>query len=169
MSSARRLAPVIFAALALGGCGFHPLYGNSGPRGADATGTARIRLVEVDPIANRSGQILRNYLVDRIGAASASPIFHLGVTLTEQKANTGIARDSSATFAEIVEVADFHLVEIATGKTVMIGQSVARDSYSLITNGFGTLSAESNARGQVIDTIGDDIINRVALFLGKSD
>ncbi|MFM8988614.1 MAG: hypothetical protein ACKOUS_02890, partial [Alphaproteobacteria bacterium] len=62
MTRTRRTALLLLAGAlpVLAGCGFSPLYGRS-EGGAVAEELAKIRVL---PIANRSGQVLRNHLLD---------------------------------------------------------------------------------------------------------
>ncbi|MCM0018613.1 MAG: hypothetical protein NBV67_01330, partial [Tagaea sp.] len=63
----------------LAGCGFEPLH-RATARGSAADSLAAIR---IDPIADRSGQILRNYLLDRLSprGTPARPDYVLRVRL----------------------------------------------------------------------------------------
>ncbi|MCW5774643.1 MAG: hypothetical protein KIT16_23565, partial [Rhodospirillaceae bacterium] len=68
MSKIRFASVVIAAALALGGCGYRPLYGDRGT--SDAVNVSgELARVKIAGIADRRGQILRNYLLDRMNPA----------------------------------------------------------------------------------------------------
>jgi LPS-assembly lipoprotein len=54
----------------LSGCGFHPVYMATGDGPAPATGLAEI---EVKPIYERPGQILREALLGRLGTEAGTP------------------------------------------------------------------------------------------------
>ncbi|MCM0018644.1 MAG: hypothetical protein NBV67_01485, partial [Tagaea sp.] len=77
--SRRALSAALAAAFVLAGCGFEPLHRTTA-RGSAADSLAAIR---IDPIADRSGQILRNYLLDRLSprGTPARPDYVLRVRL----------------------------------------------------------------------------------------
>ena len=62
-------ALALAALLALGGCGLQPMYAG-GASGTVATGVSSI---QVAPIPERAGWLVRNALVDRLGGESSSP------------------------------------------------------------------------------------------------
>ncbi len=60
-----RLATVLLLALmpvAMGACGFKPVYGTASH---DSAVGAALANVQIDPISDRNGQVLRNNLIDR--------------------------------------------------------------------------------------------------------
>ncbi len=83
------MAALLPVALALGGCGFRPLYGSRG----NAPGAVELAAVTVGPIADRLGQILRNDLTERLSPLGESfePRYRLDAKLSESSANDDIA------------------------------------------------------------------------------
>ena len=64
----KRFALALLAALPLSACGLHPMYAG-GAGGAVSQGLAS---VDVAPIEGKAGWLVRNALVDRLGAGGRS-------------------------------------------------------------------------------------------------
>ena len=155
--------------LLVGGCGFRPLYG---PQPDDQPLTAeRLSTVSVALIPDRTGQLVRNALLDRlnINGQPDKPVFTLDVRVDESIVNLAIQRDSTATRANLVLQARFSLVESATGESVFGGnvQSVASYNISL-SQDFATLSAETDARRRGARDLAEEITARVSIFLNRA-
>jgi LPS-assembly lipoprotein len=74
----RRAALLFGLSSALSGCGFHPVYAPSGDGPGAATGLSEI---DIKPINERPGQILRQALLESFRTESGQPRkFDLGVT-----------------------------------------------------------------------------------------
>ena len=155
--------------LLLSACGFRPLYG---PASASQARTSeRLASVSVSLIPDRTGQLVRNALLDRIniGGQPAKPEFVLDVDVNESIQNLAIQRDETATRANLILQADFRLVVTATRETVFDGSVQSVSSYNISTSqDFATLSAETNARRRGALDLADEITARVAIFLART-
>ena len=147
--------------LAATACGFQPLYSHSGKAGAAALGS-----VKVLNIKNRSGQKLRNYLLERMspGQIQTKKLYSLQVQIRETKSNLNIRKDGSATRAILSISAKFVLTPNANGKSFH-GSVVSESSYNALDSHFATLSAENDARNRALRTIAEEIRLRVATAL----
>lgn len=162
-----RAAPgvALLAVLALlaSACGFEPMYGEH--RGE--TVYAELQTVGVGPIANRSGQLLRHYLLDRIHSSdqAPSPLYQLEIGLTETPQFFGIQRDLSATYARIMVTGYYTLRDLKTQKPVLSGNTSAYSSYNIAADPFNSVVAQNDARDRAVRVLGDDLIARVSLYL----
>ena len=103
-------------AVSLAGCGLQPLYGG-GSSGPVAT---TLRSVEVAPIPDRTGWLLRNKLVERLGeSGGARPAYRLDVTIDDNITSFGIRSDQAATRERRTLRARYQLVDLATGTVVL--------------------------------------------------
>ena len=168
MWSAKTLTRAVSAAAVLGllllaGCGFEPVYGES--HGAEVRG--ELQSVRVALIANRSGQQLRRYILDRIhpGDDVPSAAYQLEVGLTEIRQNYGIQRDKTATYSRLVLTGYYTLRDLKTQKAVLTGATNAYSSYNVAAAPFNTIVAENDARERAVRSLGDDLINRVSFYL----
>ena len=108
-----RLAVILNLILATG-CGFQPLYS----RGSDNSRHVLKQLsrIQITPIENRTGQILRNLLQDKLTPLGlpSSPTYKLTISLKETRSDMAILRDSTSTFAKVKMDAEYQLIEIET-------------------------------------------------------
>lgn len=164
-------APLLAFGLMIGlsGCGFEPMYGE---HTAVAGSTARLSDVRIDTIADRPGQILRNYLLDRTQPAGGTPTgqrYALSVSVSEKRIDLGIARDASTELSQLLVTASFVLTEIQGGKEIGRGQVQSRASYNFVRGGYPTMAADSDARERALRQAGDEIVQRLALMLRRSN
>ncbi len=150
--------------LLAGACGFQPLYGGIGS-GRDTANV--LSEVEVGIIADRTGQQLRNELLDRINprGRTGTPKYRLSVTLSESATRLAIRRDNTATLANLTLTASYDLVSIADSQPVLSGTVRSVNSYDISQEEFATVSAERDARRRAATDLADGITSRVAVFL----
>src|SRR5687767_15822472 len=79
--------------LALSACGLRPMYAGGGS-GAVATS---LRSVQVAPIPERAGWLLRNALVDRLGGETGNPAYRLEIDVDDDLTAFGIRGDAAVT------------------------------------------------------------------------
>lgn len=158
-----RRSLLLGALSALGGCGFAPLYAERDNGGAEE----ELAAVKINTIGDRNGQMLHNLLLDRINPKGrpATPLYSLDIQLTEQKANIGIIKDSSATLAQLGSTANYTLYDLKARKALQSGRSRSFTSYNIVQSDFATLSAEKDARERTLRELADDITTKIAVFL----
>lgn len=155
--------------LLLSACGFQPLYGSGGgglPNAAvQAMAETRIAL-----IADRTGQELRNNLLDRLTPRGqpAKPRYELVVTVSERRDNLGIALDDSSTYGRLTVTAGFTLRDVASGQPVLAGQSKWVNGYTRVTSHFANLTSEADALSRGLREISDDIRQQLGLHFTKT-
>lgn len=163
------LAAAAAAVLALSGCGYRPVYGEqSAATMGDATRTS-LASVKVLGIAERRGQILRNYLMDRMtprGEPSA-PRYTLAITTSESIRITDSRPDGTATRADLVVVARYVLRDATSDLIVFSDRSDGLSTYNLLTARFASVASEDEARRRVMEQIADQISLQVGLFLNR--
>ncbi len=164
--SSRRAFLLGGAAALLGGCGFQPLYGD---RDYGAAGGEELAAVKVNTIPDRAGQILHNFLLDRINPQGrpATALYSLEIQPVEQKSNVGIIKDSTATLAQLGNTANYTLYDLKKKAAVQSGRSRSFTSYNIVESQFATLAAEKDARERTLREIADDITTKVAVFLAS--
>jgi LPS-assembly lipoprotein len=170
---ARCVAAVALIAGLAGGCGFRPLYATDAVAGDAASPAAREELAatEVAPIADRSGQILRNELVFLLGAAGKAPAarYSLGVALTETLSTVAVRITGLATRADLRLKARYTLTDLATGAVLTEGQADAVGSFDLLENEFATLIAGRYTREQAARRLARLLHMRLAAFYGTRE
>lgn len=146
-------------------CGFEPLYAQRDRGGV----RDELASVTVAPIRDRSGQILRNQLVDqfRPNGQGGRSLYVLDVNLVEPREETALDRTDQPTRVIYTVIATYRLRDGATGATIFQGQSQASSSFNIDVSEFATLSGERNARGAVLRLLGEDISRQVGLFFSR--
>lgn len=159
------LAFALSFAAALGGCGFHPLYKDDGGREA----SAELSAVHISTIPDRNGQMLHNFLLDRINPQGrpADPRYVLDIKVVETKSNLGIIKDSSSTLAQVANVATYTLRDLKTKETLQNGRSRSVTSYNIVQSDFATLASEKDARERSLRDVAEDITTKVAIYLSS--
>jgi len=153
-------------ALGLAGCGFQPLYGQ---RTNDEGVSADLAAVRVEPLRDRVGQQMHNFLRDRLnpGGQPVSPSYRLQVRLTERLTELGVRRDETATRANLRMDADFALLPYGGDSALLTGKSSSTTSYDILRNPFATTISEDDARERALREVADDIQTRLALYFSR--
>lgn len=148
---------------AVAGCGFRPMYATGG-----ATGDvpAELSAIKIDLVADRSGQELRNHLLDLLTPRGQPPkaLYLLKVTLQEQKREVAVKSTGLATRANISVRAKFALLNISTGDLLTDGTARAFSSYNLTDSEFSNLTAEKDTVSRATRVLATDIRSRLAAY-----
>ena len=155
----RRLALLLLAA-PLGGCGLHPLYAG-GARGEVASA---LSAVEVAPIDERSGWLVRSALVDRLSPRGA-PLYRLEIELDDNLSSYGIRGDSAATRERRTLRARYRLVAAATGQTLLDATAGADAGIDVVSSPYATVAAEESASERLAEVLADQIVARLGIFM----
>lgn len=159
------IAALCLAGATLGACGFQPLYG-------ERTGAAPaqdLALVTIDTIADRDGQKLHNFLLDRFNPLGSppEPFYRLQVKLTKSTRGLAIRKDETATRANLILSANFILRDIRTGKVLFKGRSRSANSYNILESQFATIASLNDATTRATRQLSEEISARVAIFFSR--
>ncbi|MDG2285914.1 MAG: LPS assembly lipoprotein LptE [Alphaproteobacteria bacterium] len=169
MSWLNRVRWVIIAGLisTLSACGFQPLYGSHGASGTDAV--SHLAAIQIGPIADRSGQLLRNALRDKLTprGRAANAAYGLDISLQEGRSDLVILQDATSTFAKLRIGAKYVLTDIASGRPLTRGTSESTTIFNIVESEFANLNAQSDARARAVNQISDDIRLRLGLFFRR--
>lgn len=157
----RHSGVLLAVALSLSACGLQPLYGG----GSSGPVAATLRSVEVSPIPERTGWLLRNKLVDRLGeSGSARPAYRLDVTLDDNITSFGIRSDQAATRERRTLRARYQLVDLATGTVVLDATAGSDAGIDIVSSEYATVAAEQTAAENLADVVADQIVARLGGF-----
>lgn len=159
-----RSALATFAALSLGACGFEPLHGSH----AGPAVTENLAAIRIEPISDRSGQILRNNLLDRLTprGVPARADYVLRIRLQEPRQTLALRRDDVISRVAYSASASFELLD-AGGRRVTSGNSSYSTDYEITNSEFATLMALQSARERVLELVGNDIRNQLAVHFSR--
>jgi LPS-assembly lipoprotein len=158
----RGIAAAAAAMLTIAGCGFQPIHGNQSA--ASGEGLANF---DIGLIADRTGQMMRNELLQQMQPRGAvpAPRFGLNVALTETLTDLAIRKDEVATRANLTLTAVFTVVSRADGSPLLTGRARSVNSYNILTSDFATLSARADARKRAVRQLARYIRERLAVWL----
>ena len=150
------------------GCGFQPIYS----RGSDNSSHVLKQLsrIQITPIENRTGQILRNFLQDKLTplGVPSSPTHELIISLKETRSDMAILRDSTSTFAKVKMDAKYQLFNIETKNVLDSGTVTSTTVFNIVSSEYANLSAQKDARRRTVRIISDLVKERLALFFLKN-
>ena len=171
MSAPSRRRPAGIGALLAGtlflaGCGFEPLMGQVSHPAVQGD----MQRIRISTIPDRSGQILRNHLLDALTpkGLQGSELYLLTVKLSEPRREVAIRRDDTASRLSYQASASFALQD-RSSRTVFSGSSTSETTYEVTNSEFATLSSQASARDRALQEVSADIRQQIAMFLaGKA-
>jgi len=150
--------------LALSACGLQPMY-VGGSSGAVAGG---LSTVQVAPIPERAGWLVRNALVDRMGGESNDPAYRLEVELDDDLTAFGIRGDSAVTRERRTLRARYRLVDLKTGEVVLDATAGSDAGIDIVSSEYATVAAEQTAQERLAGVVADQMVARMALFMKRT-
>jgi LPS-assembly lipoprotein len=152
------------ASLLLSGCGLRPLYGGGG----SGQVAQALRSVEVAPIPERAGWLIRTALIDRLGATTGTPRYRLVVELDDQITGFGVRKDNAVTRERRSLRARYRLVDADKG-TVLLDASAGSDAgIDVVSSEYATVAAEETALERLSAEVADQIVARLALYASRA-
>ncbi len=165
---ASAVVPALALLLALAACGFEPLYGNREQPG-DAVFND-FHQTKVATIPERSGQMLRNALLDRMNyrGEPAQPAYELKIDLDETRRDVLVRSDEVATAADLTLAARYRLVSTADGRTLNEGTARSIVRYNVLASPYATLSSAEDARRRATVQLAEDIRARLGVYFNSA-
>jgi LPS-assembly lipoprotein len=152
------------ALLALAGCGFTPLYGQSG----DSSVAAKLDTVTVANIPARPGQMLRLSLETQLHTAGAptTELYNLSVNYNIGANGIGVQEDSSVTRNRFTATANWTLTPIGNPTAPLATGAVSsEDAENIIDQQYFALQLEGDTiNQQLADIIAAQITSEVAAY-----
>ena len=160
----KRLAALVLPVL-LAACGLQPMYAGGG-NGAVAQGLAS---VAVPAIEGRAGWLVRNALIDRLGAANhgGSARYRLDVRLDDKLEGLALLRDDTIGRERRTLRARYQLVDTATGDIVVDATAGSDAGIDVVSSEYATIAAENTALENLAKDVADRIVTNVAVNLRK--
>ncbi|MBV9330571.1 MAG: hypothetical protein JOZ55_03360 [Alphaproteobacteria bacterium] len=157
-----RVSALVAVAIAIAGCGFHPLYGTA----AIGSGLNRtFASVYVEPIADYNvadtGYELRNALIDLLDS-NQNARYRLKVSLTETTEGLALLTNASITRYNDTLTVRYSLVDSSTGKVATSGIETGLAAYNVVSSPYATLIAQQDADKRVAQ----DMAERIRISLG---
>jgi LPS-assembly lipoprotein len=168
----KRAAALLFAT-ALGGCGFHPLYG-----GVNGQMASTLSTIYVEPVPDRIGYELRNTMIDLLDGPGtpgrAQYRLKLGLTETSQ----GIALQNAVTPGASTVITRYndtlkvtYTLYDMSGKVVTTGTETGLSTYNVLPSSsvanYGTLAGQQDADKRAAEDIAERIRLDLNVFFAK--
>lgn len=155
---------ILSLCLALAACGLKPMYAG-GSSGAVAGG---LSTVQVAPIPERAGWLVRNALVDRMGGESNDPAYRLEVELDDDLTAFGIRGDAAVTRERRTLRARYRLVDLNTGEVVLDATAGSDAGIDIVSSEYATVAAEQTAQERLAGVVAEQMVARLALFMKRT-
>ncbi len=140
--------------LALGGCGFAPVYGD---------GSALRGLVTFQTDETVAGYRLRERLEQRLGVTQNAR-YELRVALSQNSQPAAITAAGDTVRFNVVGRADWSLRAIATGQIAAEGKSESFTSYAATGTTVATQAARTDATARLSVALADMIVSRLLIL-----
>ncbi len=157
---------LVLLPLALGACGFDPMYGKPSPQ----LQAAALAGVSIDPITGgRMGQQFRADLEDKLnpdGKVPANPAYRLAASVTSSTSAIGVARDGTISRYNVSLDSSYTLYSRADDKKITSGNLRHVSSYNNLTNAyFSTHVAQGDAVKRGITELSELYRQRLSPYL----
>ena len=163
----RKLAALLLP-WALVACGLQPMYAGGGS-GAVAQGLAS---VDVSQIEGKAGWLVRNALVDRLGAAGGkdggTPRYRLDVRLDDKLEGLALLSDDTIGRERRTLRARYQLVDLSDGQIILDASDGSDAGIDVVSSEYAVIAAENTALENLSKDIADRIVTKVAVQLRRS-
>jgi LPS-assembly lipoprotein len=160
------LLTLIILSFGLSACGFTPVH-STAPTTKSVSNN--LNSIEIAIIPNRSGQYLRNALIDKLysNGYPSNPRYKLTIEpLQEIISDFDVTIDSDATRRQLKLITNFNLTD-KNNKTLLNRHITAVTSNNVLVSEFSTIVTEQNARDAALDDLARQIETQLALYLNK--
>lgn len=150
--------------LLISGCGFTPMYATS----PDAYHPASLTQIEIANISDRSGQFLRNELVDRLNASGTpgSPLYRLDMQdLSEKTRDLDVTVRSDSTREQMKLGVRLLLTDLQSGDVILDKKLSAAGSYNVLEREYATRIARQSLRETLLRKLAEQTERAIALAL----
>jgi LPS-assembly lipoprotein len=163
-------------ALALGACGFRPLYGRGGTAPGEPDVRAQLQGVRVEVLQERFGQLLRRALYQRMGQDIGGPSagemrYQLRVAPTLQAEGVAIQRDGTASRVRYIGTLNWLLARPGP-PVVTLASGVERsiEAYNIPPSQFFAADTSREfAEQRLAETLAELTVTRLAVYFRRPE
>ena len=144
-------------------CGYEPIYSKN------INTNKELLSISIKNIKNRSGQILRNTLLNQLNPERERVIikYRLIIELSESSTSLGYRRDRSATRTDLEVTAKYLLKNVKNDEIILKEDVKSISSFDVVESVYATLVAEKDAREKSLKIISDNIYTNLVIFFKK--
>ena len=147
--------------LSLAACGLKPMYAG----GSSGVVASSLHAIQVAPIPERAGWLMRHALVDRLGGEPGVASYRLEVELDDDLTAFGIRGDAAVTRERRTLRARYRLVDLGTGQVVLDATAGSDAGIDVVSSEYATVAAEQSAQERLAQVVADQMVARLALFM----
>ncbi len=162
------------------GCQFKPLYGHNSPMQSHDI-QSRLEQIQIAKLPHREGQILRNYLLDKLNPSGepSHPDMALDIDLKLEKEITSLRRDGTSQRYNTIATVDIRLYKInpespikRSKKNLLYEDTIMHTtSYSIGRSatepGYPGTVADKDSRTRVLKLVADDVQLVLATYMAR--
>ena len=144
-------------------CGYEPIYSKN------INTNKELLSISIKNIKNRSGQILRNTLLNQLNPERERVLikYRLIIEISESRTDLGYRRDMSATRADLEVTAKYLLKNTKNDEIILKDEANSISSFDVVESVYATLIAEKDAREKSLKVISDNIYTNLVIFFKK--
>lgn len=123
--------------------------------------------VDVPAIEGQSGWLVRNALVDRLGAGKPDgpARYRLDVRLDDRVEGLGLLSDDTTTRERRTLRARYQLVDLTSDRIVVDASASSDAGFDVVNSEYAVIAAEQTALENLSQEIADQIVTRVSVRL----
>jgi LPS-assembly lipoprotein len=146
------------------GCGFQPVYGGGGERGAAAD---ELQHIAIDTVPDRVGYRLKSELERLFGNHGQQTDYRLAIDLDTRSSVTAIDSDDSTLRRNLRLVAAVALIPVGSEEPVYQKTLISDAGIDQLPSDFATLVAEDAAEERAVQRLARDIRQRLAVHFAS--
>ena len=145
------------------GCGYESIYSKNVYKNKD------LLSISVKNIKDRSGQILRNSLLNNLNPDRERVIkkYKLIVEISESKTSLAYRKDMSATRTDLEVTVNYLLTDIKNGEILLKETITSTSSFDVVESVYATIVAEKDAMKKILNVLSDNIFTNLVIFFKK--
>jgi LPS-assembly lipoprotein len=154
--------------LVVAGCGFRPVYAPAAAGEADAAD--RLAAVRIEPLKDRAGQQLHNFLRDELNPKGQpiNPDYKLQVELSQRTEKLAFRQDETATRANIILNSAFVLRAAEDDRVLYSGSVSSINSYNILDEQYPTDISRADATERGLRELSQSIKLRLAVYFSTA-
>ena len=161
LRSTQAVGVLIVMAFALASCGLQPLYSG----GSTSAVASTLQSVSVEPIAGKSGWLVRNAISDRLSASGKGDTrYRLVVALDDQIEGFGVRADDTVTRERRTLRARYQLIDNSSGQTLLDATAGSDAGIDVVSSEYATIAAENTALENLAQKVADQIVTRLSIY-----
>lgn len=150
---------------ALASCGFVPMYSSNNNLSSESVLNS-LQQIDVRPIADRRGRILRNQIREKINPVGVDGAkYDLQVILASRSQDLGVRKDSTTSRSNLILTANVVLWDGT--KRLLRDRVRATVSYNILDQQYATIASERNAESRALTQISEQIRTLLAVYFKR--